>query len=166
MAGTSIIQGDYRYLGELQCQTLTIPAGTIVNADVNANADIAVTKVRHLHSITYGATGSAASVTIPIHCSYAAGTIKAIKAGSIVACVGDSTVTVNVLKNGVSVLTGVITLDNANTARIAEDGTLDSGKVTLAADDLLEIVIVATVGTGTLATGPFVDVVVEELGAP
>ena len=56
--------------------------------------------------------------------------------------------------------------DSDNTARIAEDGTLDTGQVTLAADDLLEIVIVATVGTGTLATGPFVDVVVEELGAP
>ena len=78
----------------------------------------------------------------------------------------DSTVTVDVKKNGVSVLTAVITLDSANTARIAEDGTLDSGEVTLAVDDLLEIVIVATVGTGTLATGPFVDVVVEELGAP
>ncbi|HUW30714.1 MAG TPA: hypothetical protein VM223_03815 [Planctomycetota bacterium] len=166
MAGTSIIQGDYRYIGTLSMQTLSIPAGTILDAAVNANADIGVAKVRHLHSMTYGANGSAASVTIPIHCSYAAGTIKAVKAGSIVACIGDSTVTVDVKKNGTSVLTGVITLDSDNTARIAEDGTLDTGQVTLAADDLLEIVIVATVGTGTLATGPFVDVVVEELGAP
>jgi hypothetical protein len=74
--------------------------------------------------------------------------------------VGGATVTVDVKKNGATVLSSVITLDSGNTARIMENGTLSG--TTLAAGDFLEAVIVATAGGGTIPTGLLVQVIIDE----
>jgi hypothetical protein len=69
-------------------------------------------------------------------------------------------VTVDLRKNGTTVLSAVITLNNANTARVAVAGALSV--TTLVAGDVLEVVT-ATAGGGTLATGVFAIVTVNEM---
>jgi hypothetical protein len=77
--------------------------------------------------------------------------VVSVKAGSIAIAVGAATVTVDVKKNNVSILTAVITLDTGNTARVAEAGTILTASAV--AGDTYELVIVATAGGGTLAHG-------------
>lgn len=150
-------EGDLYVTGNIGSATLSIPAGTLINAGVNASADISATKLEMQHSVTYGQNGTASSVTVPIHCvRNASGAVVSIEAGSVVANIGAATVTVDLKKNGTTMLTGVITLDNANTAYLSEAGTLSS--TALVDGDVLTLVIVATAGGGTLATGLFVTV--------
>lgn len=133
--------------------------GAGVNIPVGAG--VAAGAMDHQHRIHYGATGTAATATVPIfECRGATGTIRQIRAGSIVANIGAATVTIDLKKNGTTVLSGVITLDSGNTARISEGGTLSV--TSLVVGDLLEIVVTATAGGGTLATGLWVDVTVDE----
>jgi hypothetical protein len=133
------------------------PPGTILDADVSAGAGVQYTKLQQLRPAVYSQNGTAASATIPIGVVYGAtGTLVSIKAGSIAACAGAATITVDLKKNGSSVLTAVITLDNANTARVMEAGTFSS--TSLVTGDFLELVITATAGGGTLGTGLLVQV--------
>lgn len=157
--------GNLRVYGTLIPDVLTIPAGTIRNADVSASAAIAATKLVHRHTAVWAQPNTAATAeTRAIHLAQLAGTINSVKAGSIAKAVGDSTVTVDVRKNGTTILTGVITLDNANTNRVAEAGTISGGTTAVATGDLIEVVLTATVGTGTLPTGVFVAVEIDEAG--
>lgn len=155
------IEGDLYVTGNIGSATMSVPDSTIVNADVSASADILSTKLEMQRSFTYSQNGTAASVTIPVHMVYGATcSLVSIKAGSIVANIGAATVTVDLKKNGSSVLSAVITLNSSSTARIPQAGTITTaGGV---ADDFYELVIVATAGGGTLATGLAVTVIWSE----
>lgn len=149
---SSRIDDNLHVAGRLSCTELSIPAATVVDS----------LNLEFRRVITYSqANGAASDETRVIHnvCG-TTGTIVGFKAGSIAKAVGDSTVTVDLKKNGTTVLSGVITLDNANTAYLAESGTVTSAG--LAVGDTLTIVIDATIGTGTLPTGVFVTLVLDE----
>jgi hypothetical protein len=147
----------------LTAQTVTPSDGSVVNASVANSAGILATKLQQQYTKLYAQASAttASTITIPIHLVRGATcTLDSIKAGSVVANVGAATVTIDLKKNGTTVLSAVITLDNANTARVPEAGTITTaGGV---ADDLYELVITATAGGGTLATGLFVQVVINE----
>jgi len=141
----------------------TITAGTIVNADLADAAAIVATKVQHQYSPLFAQANSAAASDTGrvLHVvKGATGTIVAFRAGSIVAAIGAATVTVDLKKNGTTVLSAVITLDSGNTAYIVEEGTISVPAVV--AGDVLTLVIVATAGGGTLPTGLFAQVVIRE----
>lgn len=142
--------------------TIDVPSSSIGNSQVTAGAGIEAEKLEHHHSITGNQPNTAATTeTRVIHDVYGAtGDVLAFEAGSIVAATGDSTVTLDVLKNGTTILTGVITLDNGNTARITEAGSISVAG--LVDGDILEVVIVATVGTGSLPTGLFYNLRLNE----
>jgi hypothetical protein len=141
--------------------SLSLPAASIPAASIAPYAGIRGEDVQHVVRKYLGQTGTAATVTIPIHVVKGATAIlKALKAGSIVANVGAATVTIDLKKNGASILTAVITLNSANTARICVDGTFSS--TALVAGDFLELVVTATAGGGTLATGLLVDLLLYE----
>lgn len=160
------MNGDLIIRGTLAPSAMIMPASAVTSDSVRASANISADKLQHRHVLNYGQANSAATtITIPIFSALQIGQVMSVKAGSIAAAIGDSTVTVDCKKNGTSVLTGVITLDNANTARVMEAGTIDGAQDDLAAGDFLELVIVATVGTGTLPTGLLVTVEVYENGA-
>jgi hypothetical protein len=156
------IEGDLYVAGSIGARSMTAPAGSVNNAAVAANAAIDPSKLGHQRRIGYGQPNTAATTeTRPIFvCRGATGAILAIHAGSIVAAIGAATVTIDLKKNGATVLTGVVTLNNANTARVAVAGTLAT--TTLVAGDWLELVITATAGGGTLPTGLFVMVTLNE----
>ena len=154
--GLNTIDGDMVVKGRLSPTLLDIPDNIIVDADVSSSAKIATTKLQHRHQVGFGQPNTAATTeTRSLFIARSIGTIMEIGAGSIAIAIGNSTVTVNVLKNGTTVLTAVITLDNANVARTIELGTISVAG--LVAGDYLEVVLVATIGTGTLPTGVFVS---------
>lgn len=157
----NIIDSATHFQGSATFASMVPSAGCVLDSHVGAGASIATSKLVHKHRKSYGQSGTAASATIPIHVAIGATlTIVAIKAGSIAACTGNATITVDLKKNGTTCLTGVITLDSANSARVVESGTLSvtSG----VAGDFFELVIVATVGTGALGTGLLVEVEFDE----
>lgn len=141
---------------------ITLPNSSVSNGQIVAGAGIEAEKLEHQHSITGNQPNTAATTeTRVIHNVFGAtGDTLAFEAGSIVACVGGATVTLDVLKNGTTILTAPITLDNANTARVAEAGSISVAS--LVDGDVLEVVIVATVGGGTLATGLFYNLRLNE----
>lgn len=155
--------GEHIYLENVQFLDVDLPAASIANAEIATNAAIAASKLGHQNKVTWAQPNSAATTETRIvyECHGATGTVKAFTAGSIGVAVGDSTVTLDLKKNNSSVLTGVVTLDSGNVARTSEAGTL-SGTPTLADGDVLEIVITATIGTGTLPTGVWVALTLDE----
>ena len=144
--------------------SFTAPASSITDSMVSASSPLGVTKHRRRFNKSYSQTvgSAAASVTgVQLHTVYgAAGTVVAVRAGVIVAAVGAATVTVDVKKNGTTILSAVITLDVANAIYVVEAGSVSVS--TLAAGDVLTTVWVATAGGGTLPQGVFVDVVIDE----
>lgn len=163
MAAPNRITGDTEFTGTVTfTRAVSLPDSTVTNADVVTAAGIDASKLEHRRAIGYSQPNTAATTeTRTIHVVYGtSGTLLQFAAGSIAKAVGDSTVTVDLKKNGSSVLSAVITLDSGNTNRVLETGTISNTSV--AADDWLEIVITATVGTGTLPTGVFVQLVLDE----
>ena len=142
--------------------TVEISPGTITNAHVAAGAALAADKLQHQYECPYAQPNAAAtSETRVVHLvKGAVGEVLYFRAGSIAKAVGNATVTLDLLKNGVSILSAVITLNSSNTAYIAVDAALASAA--LAAGDVLTVTTVATVGTGTLPTGVFAEVVLRE----
>ena len=99
--------------------------------------------------------GTAAAATCWIYTVRGAqATIKAVKAGLLTACIGDATVTVDVKKNGTTILSAAIELSSAEAAREEKAGTLS---VTSAvATDVFEVVVTVDAGTGTLGVNLWV----------
>lgn len=149
---SSRIDDNLHVAGRLSCTELSIPAATVVDS----------TNLEFRRVITYAqANAAAADETRVIHnvCG-TTGTLVAFKAGSIAKAVGDSTCTFDLKKNGTTVLSGVISIDSTNTNYLAESGTITSASV--AVGDTLTVVIDATIGTGTLPTGVFCTLVLDE----
>ena len=86
--------------------------------------------------------------------------ITAFAAGCVTACIGDSTIEVDLLKNGVSVLSAAIEIDSGDADYAAVAGTVSSASVV--AGDVLEVAITVTAGTGTLGEGVFAALTLEE----
>lgn len=161
---TSTHVGSLHVTENLTAGSMGVAANSVTDTSVIAGANIAASKLEHQLHLTYSQTGTAASATIPIHCGYGDGDIIGIKAYSIVAPLTTATVTIDLKKGGTSVLTGVITLDNGNTAYTPEAGSLST--TTYNNDDVLTLVIVAAASGGTLPTGLGVTVILREDAAP
>jgi hypothetical protein len=147
----------------LTAQTITPSDGSVTNASVANNAAIASTKLQQRRKAFYAkpSATAAAAETIPIARIYGAtASLVALRVGSVVACVGDSTVTIDLKKNGTSVLSATVQLDSANTARVTEAATINTTGAVV--DDLFELVVTVSAGTGTLATGIFAELVYDE----
>jgi hypothetical protein len=160
----SKFEGDFYVTGDLSSKTFSPPAGSITNTAIRANAGVSATKLEHrFQSVVAQPNAAAVDETRVVHVVYGAtGSIVAFSAGSIAKAVGDATCTVDLKVNGSSVLSAPIALDNANTNRVAEAGTVSTPA--LVAGDVLEVVIDGTIGTGTLPTGVFAQVTLTETG--
>jgi hypothetical protein len=159
------IEGDLIVTGQLVAQgAMSISAGAIGDSQIAAGAGIDVDKLDHQYLKGFGQPNTAATdETRPIHVARSAGTVDGFVAGSIAKAVGDSTVTIDLKKNGTTILSAVITLDSGNTNRVVETGTVSSAAYV--AGDWFEVVIDATIGTGTLPTGVYAQAVFSEAAA-
>jgi hypothetical protein len=157
--------GDTVVRGHLSATSMTIPVNTVTSNAVQASANISADKLESRIYASHAQPNSAATAeTRTLFVARRAGLIQHIYVGSIAKAIGDSTVTVDVKKNGTSVLSSVVTLNSSNTARIAVAATIDGTQDDLVAGDWLEVVITISAGTGTLPTGVFVQVEVDQDG--
>ena len=122
-------------------------------------------KMQHVYSTLENFNKAVGDTPVSVHVIHRtirqSGTIRKFCAG-LWAVGSASSMTFDLLKNGVSILSAPITVTNANTNKAANEGTISSP--TVAAGDLLSIQL--TVSTSTGATGPFAQVDVEESAAP
>lgn len=151
--------------------TLSTPAGSIGNADIEAGADIAASKVVHRTPLQYAQAGGSAvaDADVMLHIARGTtGTIVALEVAVETAAVGDSTVDVDLLKGSAgsafaTVLSSVVQVTSGTAVRTPVAGTLS---VTSFADgDILKLSVDATVGTGTLPQGLVVSVWIDETPA-
>ena len=147
-------------------QAATIPASTVVDSYIDSGADIAANKQEiTLRWIALAQAHGTAS-TDERRCVHnvlgVTASLISVRAGVLVAAAGNSTVTVDVYKNGSTVLSSVITLNSSTVIRTETSGTLSTSPTSLAVGDCLEVVIDATVGTGTLPQGVYVQLDMTE----
>jgi hypothetical protein len=146
---------------------IALPTNSVGDSQVSAASPLAVDKTIHQINAVYkqahGAVVADDTGSL-IHIAGGTGTIVGINAAVRVIPIGAATVTVDLKKNGTTVLNAVITLDSGNVAYTAEVGSiLTAGYV---AGDFFEVVVDATVGGGTLPQGLGVEVVFREAYQP
>ncbi len=155
---------DLFVAGNIGCRTLSIPAGSLLNAGVGAAAAIAATKQiqQHVKHVSQESDTAVPDEEFCIHVVYGAtGTAVAFEAGAVVASVDGATVSVDLHKNGTTVLSSAITLNSNQTAYETVTATIST--TSLVDGDVLEVIIVGTVGGGTLAKGVFASFVLREV---
>jgi hypothetical protein len=165
MPQAGYLYGDLQIQGSLYVQGgFTPPANSIVDASVAASAAVAATKLQHQHRAIYaqGSSTTAAAATQVIFAVFGAtGTVVNFEAGAVVPNVGAATCTVDLKKNGTSILGAAISLSSSQTARQLVAATISN--TALVAGDVLEVVVTATAGGGTLAQGLFATLTVNEM---
>lgn len=163
---SGLIDGDWTVRGTLNVGAITLPANSIDQASqIKAGINIPADKTEQRFFPSWQQPNTAATAeTRTLFVARRSGTLNEVVAGSIAAAIGDSTVTVDVKKNGTSVLAAVITLDNSKTARTVTAGSI-SGGGTFAAGDWFEVVIAISAGSGTLPTGVFVQCEADQNGS-
>jgi hypothetical protein len=142
--------------------TLSLPANCIGDSQFDVTYPLGALKVIHQSSVRLAqAHGTAATAERRVaHIAYAAGTVVAVKVTQVVAAIGDSTVTIDVRKNGTTILTGTISITSAKVAFEITSGTI--GVSAYVAGDVLEIVQTVSAGTGTLPQGVCCEIFLRE----
>lgn len=161
------LDGDLHVTGRISSASMTVPDSTVDNDAVASDAAIAATKLVHRHHKEYAqeAAANASAGAYVIHVARAAGSVIDFAAGLIVAAdtaPGSSgrTATMDLKKNGTTVLTGTIQLDNANTAYVIETATISSAAYV--AGDVFTVVITAGGSVGTYPKGIFAQATFHE----
>lgn len=146
--------------GSMEAKSMKIPASAVTDASVAPGAGLAATKLQHRYQPVYsqGIAANAATAEEVIHVAKAAGVVNYFGVALHVApdtAPGSSgrTATFDLKKNGTTVLSGTVQLDNANTARTLEDGTISVGP--FAAGDVFTVSVTAAGSSGTHAIGVF-----------
>lgn len=143
-----------------------IKPGTIIGTDVSLSADIPAEAVRHTFTPTtdFGIDYASAptSKTAWLYVFTGAGSVKGFHA--VCADSGSSaSITVDLQKNGSSILSAPITITNATGDGVVVDGTL-SGVTTCVAGDKLTAVVVVSSSTGM--QGLWAWATVQETSSP
>jgi hypothetical protein len=159
----NILHLDLYIDGAFSARTMSLANGSVTDATVAAGANISPAKLQRRLQRGYAQESAtiAAAESRVIHTVFGTdGTVQQIDIGCVVPAVGDSTATVNVKKNGVSILSAAITLNNANAARVSAHPTISD--TALAVGDVLEVTITISAGTGTLPKGVYCQVTLDE----
>jgi hypothetical protein len=166
-AAVSRFDSDLQVDGHLTAKSMSIPASSIDDEDIKAGANIDPTKMRHEFRARYTqeASGNAAAATTVLHNARAAGTVNGVKVGLVTppdTAVGSSgrTATIDIKKNGTTILSATVTLDSTNTAYVAVAGTVSSAAYS--AGDTFTAVQTVGGSAGTHAKGVFVELSLYE----
>jgi hypothetical protein len=153
--------------GRVKASQLDIPAEAVGDEGFTTDPDRALdaTKVYHQHQvIVKQARGTdVVARTEGVHVAYGDGEVVAVSACLQTPCVSAATVTVDLLKNGTTVLSAVITLDNSQAAYVLEPGVVstpdyDDG-------DVFEVAVAIT-GGADVGQGLTVLIVLREAANP
>lgn len=140
---------------------VTLPAGSVRDIDVAAGANISASKLEARIVRVHSQSGAAVAQTVGVHRAAANGSIASIVAWlEAGACTGNAEVTVDLKKNGTSVLNGVMTLDDSVAQRETVIGEISSASYS--ADDKLSLVITSNAGSGSVGSGLSIQLILEE----
>lgn len=169
MGSPNVISGDVVFregaVNASGASSFTLPPNTVGDAQITAAAPLGVTKARRRFNRTARqANGSSiATLTERIHIGYGAnGTVAAVRCQNtgVVGSGGGMSVTVDVKKNGTSILTAVMTINSSTLLNAIVSGSIATAA--FVAGDYFDVVVTATAGGGTLPQGLYVDVVFDE----
>lgn len=158
-----IDHSDINFTGQIAFERApVVPTSSFGDREIDVTDPILATKLKHQYAPTLAQVHGSAAVTERkvVHVAKSAGNVTGIEAGIVVAAVGAATVTIDLRKNGTTILSGVITIDVANSAYAKEAGVISVDSYSLG--DVFELVITATAGGGTLPQGLFVSTVFRE----
>lgn len=141
---------------------VVLPANCIGDNQFAAASPLSVDKQSHqyLERLTQAHGSAAVAERRVIHVAKSGGVVEDFSAGVATACVGDSTIDVDLKKNGTTILTGTIEIDSGDAAFDLVEGDLSS--TSYSAGDVFEVVVAVTAGTGTLGQGLFAQAVFRE----
>lgn len=148
------VDGDLYVAGNFKADSLTLPYNCVGDNQISASAGlIAYNKTQKQRACRYTQKYGSAVVSerSGIHIGVGSGSISTFFGTLSVACAGAATVTVDLLKNGTTVLSGVITLNSGVSAFTYALGTIASANY--AAGDVFEVNVTATAGGGTIGQG-------------
>lgn len=153
---------DTLIVNNLNTKAITLPAGSVRNVDIAAGANIDPDKCVRRQRIAWSQAlaTSAADGTYILHKFDYDAVIESVEVLAQGANVGNATVTVDIKDDGTTILSAPVELDENDSALDIVTGTITSANV--AAGSLLSMVVDATIGTGTLATGLTVFVTYRE----
>jgi hypothetical protein len=163
MASPTVFRGDVVVSGNVSAGTETIPLGAVGDPQVAVGARIQASKLQHQFEPVYSQTSTvnAAADRKVLHVVRGAtGTLLDFGAGSITAAQAGSSCVVDLLKNGTTILTATVTLDNAK----ANFGVISPAGYTstsLVVGDVLEVQVKTIVG-GNPPVGVFARLALVE----
>lgn len=151
--GVSQIDGDLFVNGAIKSKDLYIPIGAVKNDQVSATDPLKVEKTEHRYVAVKGQkhADTAAVERSVVHVAQGNGTVESFQILATVACIGDSTITVDLLNNGSTILSTVPSLSSSNAAFALVLGVV--GTATYTTGDVFEISVSVSAGTGTLGKG-------------
>lgn len=163
----STLNSDLFVAGTLSARSIAISPGAVANAQVALQTPaIDAAKLQQQYQPCYsqeGGTNAAAERRVVHVVKGATGQLLEMVVGAVVAATGNATATVDLKKNGATILTGTISLTSATAAYATVQPAGFTAGATLAAGDVLEVHVTAVnAGTGTLAKGLFARLMVRE----
>lgn len=155
------INEDVRVRGNITANSVTLPADSVGNSSIDPGDPVDETNQWHQYLREYSqlhGTPAVAARSV-IHTAFRDGFLKDFRAGNLVAITGNATVTLDLKKNGVSVLSSVIVLDSTNTLPLVMESAGIAGGGAFLANDVFELYITVNNGTGgaTQAQGVYVQ---------
>ena len=161
---TNGIYGDTHIIGRLSAVSMAVPADSVGSDSVDADDPIQSEKLEHQYTLTHRQPGNVAAITADkIHIARGAGTIESVQILTHTAPAAANSYTVNVKKNGTTILSSPVTVDNSTAANDVIDATLSV--TTFVAGDYFEVAIVSAAGT-SWGTGLIVQVIIRENANP
>lgn len=144
--------------------SVAVPVGGLSGKAIDPNNPVPSNATTHQFAPTFaqGSAVTVAAATQLIHTvrGLDGGVIKEVAAGLIATSSGNSTVSFDVKKNGVSILSAPISHNSGVASGSVVLGSISVSNVAMG--DRIEVAITPSVGTGTLGTGAFVRVTVDE----
>ena len=145
--------------------TFTLEAGVVVNESIASGAAIDADKMQHTYkpgtNFGFVIGGTPTTREEIVYVASQAGTVRGF-AALLNETGTSSSITFDLKKNGVTMLSSVVTITNATADRAVTAGTLSV--TSFAADDVLSISMAVSSSTG--AQGPFAFIELEENQAP
>lgn len=155
------IYEDFMFTGDVVFSgAVTLPGNVIRDAQVRTDAAIAAQKLEHQNVVVWSQASTMTTERRAVYVAAAAGTIQSISFGSATVCTGDATFTIDVKKNGTTILTTPVVLDSGNSVFALESATLAAAAYV--AGDVIEVDATASPGTGALGVRAFGRLIVRE----
>lgn len=154
--------GDLHVGGTLSADEWAVGDNVVSDENISGDANISPLKVvqQYIHKYVQDFGAAVASKHSQFFLANGDGAFVSIEAGLVLPAVGDSTLTIVILKNNVTILSGSFILDSGDAARAMVAASIGDGDYL--AGDFFEITTTASVGTGTLGQGLLVQAVVRE----